>query len=375
MDRPQKTTVPTARILLLADTHLGFDLPSRPRIIRRRRGHDFFANYERALRPALRGEVDLVVHGGDLLYRSRVPASLVRQAMEPLFRVADAGVPVFIVPGNHERSRIPYPLLARHRNVFVFDRPRTFATEVAGVRLALAGFPYDPDVGRRGLGHILRETEWRFHDVDARVLCFHQLVQGSRVSGYTFTRGPDIIPTAALPPGFAAFFTGHVHRQQVLTTGPSGRPLRAPVLYPGSIERTSFAERDERKGYILAKVALGPPDGGRLVSWRFAQLPARPMVDLPFELSSKKHDDRELRRALSRLPNDAVVRIHVRRDPRKHADLPAARLREIAPPTMNVSVVFQGERVGGKLNVDVTSSGDPGRIGLHDGRGQGAGRC
>jgi DNA repair exonuclease SbcCD nuclease subunit len=52
------------RILLLADSHLGFDLPVRPRTTRRRRGHDFLANYAAALQPALTGEVDLVVHAG-----------------------------------------------------------------------------------------------------------------------------------------------------------------------------------------------------------------------------------------------------------------------------------------------------------------------
>ena len=62
------------RILLIADTHLGFDLPFRPRIKRRRRGPDFFANFERALKPAISGEVDAIVHGGDVLYRSKVPA-------------------------------------------------------------------------------------------------------------------------------------------------------------------------------------------------------------------------------------------------------------------------------------------------------------
>ena len=41
------------RILFLADTHLGLDLPFRPRIQRRRRGPEFFTNFERALRPAL----------------------------------------------------------------------------------------------------------------------------------------------------------------------------------------------------------------------------------------------------------------------------------------------------------------------------------
>jgi DNA repair exonuclease SbcCD nuclease subunit len=97
-------------ILLLSDTHLGFDDPVRPRIERRRRGPDFFRGFERALAPALedaRGEprLDAVVHGGDLLFRSRVPPSLVHRALAPLLQVADRGTPVFLVPGNHERSR------------------------------------------------------------------------------------------------------------------------------------------------------------------------------------------------------------------------------------------------------------------------------
>ena len=53
------------RVLLIADTHLGFDLPLRPRVERRRRGPDFFANFDRALEPARRGKVDLLVHGGE----------------------------------------------------------------------------------------------------------------------------------------------------------------------------------------------------------------------------------------------------------------------------------------------------------------------
>jgi DNA repair protein SbcD/Mre11 len=54
------------RILFLADSHLGFDLPSAPRVQRRRRGADFLANYAAALEPARAGAVDLVVHGGDV---------------------------------------------------------------------------------------------------------------------------------------------------------------------------------------------------------------------------------------------------------------------------------------------------------------------
>ena len=70
------------RVLFLADTHLGFDLAFRPRIESRRHGPEFFANFQRALQPALDGRVDCVVHGGDLLFRSKVPAS--SQAMKIL---------------------------------------------------------------------------------------------------------------------------------------------------------------------------------------------------------------------------------------------------------------------------------------------------
>jgi hypothetical protein len=68
------------KILLLADTHLGFDMPLRPCLVNRRRGPEFFANTRLALEPAMKGEVDLLVHGGDLLYRIKIPPALVTQA-------------------------------------------------------------------------------------------------------------------------------------------------------------------------------------------------------------------------------------------------------------------------------------------------------
>src|SRR5688500_20411399 len=120
------------RILFLADTHLGFDLPARPRVERPRRGEDFFAAVEEALAPASRGDVDVVVHGGDLFYRSRIPAWLAQRVFSRLATLADGGVDVFWVPGNHERSGIPRRLLLGHPRIHVFDRPRTFLVEQIG---------------------------------------------------------------------------------------------------------------------------------------------------------------------------------------------------------------------------------------------------
>lgn len=252
----------TLRILQLADTHLG--LPAR----------DFFANYERALQPALRGAVDLVVHGGDVFFRSRVKPGLVLRAFEPLKRIADAGVPVVVVPGNHERSAIPFPLLAAHPGIHIVDRPRTVALDVRGIAVAISAFPNERDSVEDAFAGLLERSGFRSRRDDVRLLCMHQTVEGAAVGpvGFTFRRAPDVIPARAIPSGFAAVLSGHIHRHQVLTADLRGRQLASPVFYPGSTTRTSSAERFEAKGFLTLDVAPDPATGGRVVDWRFHEL-------------------------------------------------------------------------------------------------------
>jgi DNA repair exonuclease SbcCD nuclease subunit len=328
------------RVLLLADTHLGFDDPPHPRVDRRRRGPDFLRNFELALAPAVRGEVDAVVHGGDLFYRSRVPASLVERAFRPIARVAAAGVPVFIVPGNHERSRIPCPLFAAHRNVFVFDRARTFTLSFAGGVAAFCGFPFAPDVRDR-FGALLVATGHARVAAAVRLLCLHQAVEGAKVGTpeFVFTRGADVIRGGDLPAGFAAVLSGHVHRGQRLARSPDGNPLSAPVFYPGSVERTSFAERQETKGYLILRIRPGAA-GGHVEGYDFFPLPARPMFRITLEATGPGSAEpvTVLRRRLASLPADAMVRVQVIGN--EVPCLTAARLREIAPAEMNVDFAW-----------------------------------
>lgn len=339
------------RILFLADTHLGFDLPVRPRIKRRRRGDDFLANYATALRPALAGDVDLVVHGGDVFNRSRPVPSLAYQAFEPLTRVADRGVPVFIVPGNHERGRLPHLRFAKHPGIHVFDEPRTFVAEVRGMRVALAGFPSERDAVRGRFSDLLNATRWRDVGADVRLLCLHQCIEGSTVGpgNYMFTTAADVIRCADIPAGFDAVLSGHIHRHQVLTRDLRGRVLGAPVLYPGSIERTSIAEADENKGFLLVEIALD--DRQARVNWQFQALPARPLVRCMLDVGSCTDAELEarLREFVTDAPADAVLTIRVEGAITSHAGrlLSAAHLRSLAPPTMNVEVRLAKPEAGG----------------------------
>jgi DNA repair protein SbcD/Mre11 len=333
------------RILFLSDTHLGFDWPRRPRVDRRRRGPDFFANYERALEPARRGDVDLVVHGGDLLYRSRVPADLVERVLRPLKAIADGGTPVYVVPGNHERSRIPFPLLACHPKLFVFDEPRTFVFEKDRFRLGLAGFPHVP-TARREFPALIEKTSLASANVDAALLVCHQAVEGARVGpgNFTFRDGGDVVRARDIPSTIACVLSGHIHRAQALTTDLDGRKLPAPVLYPGSVERTSFAEKDERKGYLIVAIETATAPRERLRGWRFHELPTRPMVaiDVDEAVPASAIED-WLRARLTALHPESVVSIRME-DPKR---LGAAVLRRLAPPTMNVSLAFRARSRSG----------------------------
>lgn len=338
----------------MADSHLGFDLPLNPRVERRRRGPDFLTNHRKALAAAVEGEVDLVVHGGDVFHRSRVHRSLVYQAFQPLVEVAESGIPVFVVPGNHERSRIPHHHLAVHPNLYVFHSPETRVIRVRDRRVSVSGFPYVRRGVREGFPNVLKETGWQAEDADIRLLCIHHCVEGATVgpSDFTFRGAPDVIRCADLPRDFAAVFSGHIHRAQMLHEDLQGRQMATPVLYPGSVERTAFAEMDEEKGFMIVEVEAGG-SGGRLVGSEFHLLPSRPMVvrelvppngPKAFWTTSELKD--RLQASIADVPQDAVFRLHVhgRLSEELRRVVAAAHLRLLAPPEMNLEVICMEDR-------------------------------
>lgn len=335
----------SVRLLVLSDTHLGFDLPMRPRVARPRRGEDFFAAFESALAPASRGEVDAVVHLGDLFFRSRISAALATRVFTRLAELADSGADVFWVPGNHERSGVPRGLLLDHPRIHVFDRPRTVVLRRHGLALALAGFPFTPSA-RADFRALLAATRHDELEADARLLCLHQAVEGARVGAQEFTfrdgaevvRGADLADDAA---GFLAVLCGHVHRAQVVERDLAGRPLPVPVIYPGSTERTSSAERDEVNGFLTLAVERRDSVGPAGLRWDFHPLASRPMIVLDVDPRRGGHALAvHLRSALAALAPRSIVRLRLAAPPSGEAIevLRAASLRALAPAGMEVSV-------------------------------------
>ena len=323
------------RILHMADSHIGANLPVRPRLAVPRRGDDFVRSYEWVLDQALAQQVDLVIHAGDLFDRSKPTSRALVAAAQPLLHVAATGVPIVVVPGNHERSQIPGTLLLAHPNIHVLAQPATKVFRLHGTRVAVSGFPCLRRHSAQRFEAVLAQTEWDAVDADVRILAVHQTFESATCgpADYRFRSADDVIERSAVPPSFDYVAAGHIHRHQVLfapaLTGktptdsddstvdarcPGGvRPQaahaegRVPIVYAGSPDRISMAEKDEPKGYVLVEWA------GHQLTHTFVAHAVRPMVAYPIDITgwSTGRIREELEGVLVGLPRDAVAQVRL----------------------------------------------------------------
>jgi len=268
-------------IVFFSDTHLGFDYPLRPRVKKRRRGEDFFNNFEKVLAYARTHNCDMVIHGGDLFFRSKVPQMIVDRTYQILMHFANSGIPIFILPGNHERSRLPTSLFLNHPQIFVFNCPRIFIQSLNSIKIGIAGLPFIRNKVDQAFSAAIREIGWDHYRMDIKLLALHQAIEGATVGPekFTFRKGEDTISLSTLPDDALAILCGHIHRQQILTKNNRNQIIPTPVIFSGSTERTSFAEKDENKGFyhlIFQKIE----ERWKLAEARFIRLPTRPMEDI-----------------------------------------------------------------------------------------------
>jgi DNA repair exonuclease SbcCD nuclease subunit len=111
-------------------------------------------------------------------------------------------------------------------------------------------------------------------------------------------------------------------------------------LYPGSIERTSIAEADEEKGFMIVELAAN--DDGPHVNWTFNRLPARPLVrhDLELDGLDAERVESSIRSIVASAPVDAVVSVRVSGAMTESVSrvLSANFLRALTPATMNLDL-------------------------------------
>lgn len=297
------------RILHLADIHLGMENYGRtdPATGLSSRLGDFLRTLDEALDWALANDVHLVLLAGDV-YKNRDPSPTVqREFARRIRRLSAAGVPMFILVGNHDLPNA----WARAHTVEIFDtlqvphtwvarQPKLDTIPTAAGPVQIIALPWVTpasllardeyrSVGFEQLNGIMIDKLETLLDsyIEAldpalpTILTAHAAVQGAVFGAErSVMLGHDLV----LPRSFVAraefdyVAMGHIHRHQVL---PPGGPTDPPIIYPGSLERIDFGEEGEEKGFMV--VDIGDPDpatGRRVVTPRFHPVAARRFLTL-----------------------------------------------------------------------------------------------
>ncbi len=319
------------KVIFLADTHLGFDFPLRPKKKKRRRGIDFFNNFDYILDYAKNVKADLLIHGGDLFYRTLVPEPIVDMVYERIYKFAESGIPFVIVPGNHESSRLPVSLFMHHPNIYYFTGPQVFKFKLKNLSINIAGFPCVRKDVKTKFPEIAYDIKPQLNKESVKLLCMHQSIEGAKVgpSGYTFRYGQDVIPINDLPREYDLILSGHIHRAQILKAND-----HKPILYPGSIERTAFAEKDEEKGFYEISIKED-----KSISYEFKNIYARPMVDIFLENNNYTIESlkEEIFQRVKGVPEDSIIRFKMK----NLSSLPLLTVKlldAVIPSTMNYQV-------------------------------------
>ena len=139
----------------------------------------------------------------------------------------------------------------------------------------------------------------------------------------------DTVSRDMVPTDFDYIAAGHIHRYQVL---PHPRKPSLPFVYPGSIQRISFAEMYEEKCFVEGEVLHGR------IETRVIPLPVYDMEIVHLDISGMTSVDcKEALISQSwRLNEDMVIRFNLTggRRATDYPEMDFQKIREIMPPVL-----------------------------------------
>jgi exonuclease SbcD len=307
---------------------------------------------------AVEEDVDAFLFCGDAYHTPDPTPTQQKLFAEGLRPLADAGIPLVLVVGNHDHpvtyGRASSLDIFQHLagTVYYFAQPESAVIHTKSGPLQLLALPWPvrsrilardeyrtlkPDAVRQTIEDIYtRFVQQAASELDATrptVLAGHFAVQGAALAGSERTsllaQEPKFsVGQLAVPPiDYVAL--GHIHQHQ--DRNPDGS---IPVVYAGSIERVSFKEADERKGFVLVEIDPARPHpshdagGHRRARTTFVETPARRFVSIRVDAREAAEPTAVVLEAIAQEAiDDAIVRVGYRIDEAQVAHLDTERIR------------------------------------------------
>lgn len=353
------------RILHFADLHIGVENYGRvdPSTGLSTRLLDFLSAFDELVDCALREEVDLVLFAGDA-YKSREPSQThQREFARRIRRLRAAGIPVFLLVGNHD---LPNAVSrANALEIFhtlevegVYVAPKLGAlripTRAGDLQIVAVPWPnqslllsrdqyknqtieqIDRVVEQLITNEIVSLGERQDPDLPT-VLSAHIALSESKVKSgsekwMTVGHFPALLPSSLRPDLFDYVALGHHHVYQQIGDRP-------PIVYPGSLQRVDFGEEHDPKGFVVLEIDPQRPRGERVTQIDFHEVRARRFVTVAL---TPRADDptEEVVAAIERANvTDAIVRVQLSLRPGQDALLRDADLRRALSGAHHVASV------------------------------------
>jgi exonuclease SbcD len=362
------------RVLHFSDLHIGVENYGRidPETGLSTRLGDFLYSLDQVVEFALTEGVDLVLLAGDA-YKGRDPTQThQREFAKRLNRLSRAGIPTFLLVGNHDlpaaSSRATavdiFPTL-EVANVYVGNSLKNYdvSTPLGPIQVLAVPWPRrsailsredSRDMSIEQVRQALEERLTEGIDIEAKklnpdipaIITAHVTVNGATVgTERSMMLGQDhVLLVSALARQQVEYVAlGHIHKHQIL------RPDPPMVVYSGSLQRVDFSEEGDEKGFCVVDLDQTAPQGQRMTNFEFHKLDARIFVTVDVSVEPQDVDPTTtVVRAINRKEiADAVVRVRISLAAESDAHLRETEIRKALEPAHFIASISR-EIVGSR---------------------------
>ncbi|ACF12659.1 nuclease SbcCD, D subunit [Chloroherpeton thalassium ATCC 35110] len=325
------------KILHTADIHIGYTTHGKldQQAGLNTRLLDFQKSFDFLVQTALDEKIDALLFCGDA-YRDATPSPTEQQIFARCLKpILEANIPVVMVVGNHDhpfahgRANALQIFQELAAQVVVIDKLEVQLVETKSGLLRIVGLPwpvrtnlfakeayaaFSPEelkskIHEFYLEFILEQADALREQPDEipSILAGHLHIDTAMMSKSEritlLAKDPMFSVGALAHKEFDYIALGHIHKFQDLN--PGNQP---PVVYSGSIERISFNECDEEKGFVMVTI-----DDAKRVSYARVLTPARPFVSFDIDVTLKSPEPMAFILAEIAKKNiaDAIVRVRI----------------------------------------------------------------
>lgn len=348
------------KIIHFADLHLGIESYGilNPQTGLSARLEDFLSTFDRLVEYAISEGIELVLFCGDAYQRKDPSQTYQREFARRLVKLTRAGIPVVLVPGNHDyhpsqnratsveifsvltatetgdrsqdsglqtqiyTSRTPrlFNIPIRSGNIQVLSVPwlwrSSFLAKVADAPWREEYRPLSQEALNQEMSRIVtdminQESQKISPSSGPAILAAHLWITGSTIGSeqrYIVERDYSLLPGSLALPAFDYVALGHIHGRQSLALDP-------PIAYSGSLERIDFSDEGVPKGFYLVEIDQSKPRMNRETKYQFIELPARNFITL--NISIKAEDSNPAATLMQELltfrekVKDSIVRLQI----------------------------------------------------------------